>query len=81
MRNGYDLYPLGRTTPTRSFTIEQSKDFIKSGAFAEKGKVIACGSDHGRVYVFNTAESEPLQILRLGDKGQVIQAVAVCVSS
>ncbi|KAG5328284.1 hypothetical protein C0989_010717, partial [Termitomyces sp. Mn162] len=36
---------------------------IIQGVFAEEGKIIVCGSDHGTVYVVDTATREILQKL------------------
>ncbi len=78
MTDGFDLYSANRSSPSRSFKIKSSKKFVKSGVFGEKGKVVVCGSDHGKVYVFATAEMEPLQVLRHGTHAHLIQTMEVC---
>jgi hypothetical protein len=64
LSSGFDLYNIQRTTPTRSMIIPTKKKFVKQGAFAESGTVIACGSDHGRVYIFSFNKCEELQTLQ-----------------
>ena len=74
MTNGFDLYSATRTTPLRSFYIETCKKYVKKGVFGEKGGIVICGSDHGKVYIFGTNNGEPRQSLRHG-KGGLIQVV------
>ena len=76
MTNGFDLYSATRTTPLRSFYIETSRKYVKKGVFGEKGSIVICGSDHGKVYVFGTNKGETLQTLKHG-KGGLIQTVEV----
>ncbi|KAG6882255.1 hypothetical protein C0993_011356, partial [Termitomyces sp. T159_Od127] len=47
---------------------------IIQGVFAEEGKIIVCGSDHGTVYVVDTATREILQKLSGSGLMQVIAA-------
>jgi hypothetical protein len=76
MTSGFDLYSAMRTTPLRSFYIETSRKYIKKGVFGEKGSIVICGSDHGKVYIFGTNKGESLQTLKHG-KGGLIQTVEV----
>jgi len=78
MMDGFDLYHANRGSPSCSFKIESSKKFVRNGVFGEKGRVVVCGSDHGKVYVFAMAETELMQILRHGAHTQLIQTVEVC---
>ena len=77
MTNGFYIYPPNRTTPIRTFKIDATRRFVRNGVFAEMGKVVVCGSDHGSVYAFRTDDGEPRQILRHGGIGQMVQAVEV----
>ena len=77
MTNGFDIYPLHHTTPTRSYLVENKRKFIKAACFAEKGKVVVCGSDHGRAYIFSSSKSTDPQILQHGDCNQMVQTAAV----
>lgn len=77
MNNGFDLYLSNRTTPTKTFTVATHRRFVKGGVFAELGKAVVCGSDHGKVYVFGIDNGKPWQILKHGNAEQMIQAVEV----
>jgi hypothetical protein len=77
MSNGFDLYPANRTTPTRTFKVDTHRRFVKAGVFAEMGRAVVCGSDHGKVYIFGTDDQKPSQILRHGSAEHMIQAVEV----
>jgi len=77
MRNGFNLYPPNRMTPIRTFKINTRRRFVRNGVFAEMGKVVVCGSDHGSVYVFGIDDGKPRQILTHGGTGQMVQAVEV----
>lgn len=61
--NGFDLYHFNRTSPLRTFSIQQSQKYVKHGSFGEGSTIAACGSDHGKVYVFNLASPEIVQTL------------------
>ncbi|KAF8509297.1 hypothetical protein BU17DRAFT_70496 [Hysterangium stoloniferum] len=52
MGNGFDLYPANHTTPMRTFKVHMQKKLVKAGVFAERGRAVVCGSDHGKAYVF-----------------------------
>lgn len=77
MTDGFDLYSLSRTSPSRSFIVPTTKTFTKNGVFGEKGHTIVTGSDHGKVYVFPVNKTEPIQRLKHGSEGVMIQAVEV----
>ncbi|KAF8516552.1 WD40-repeat-containing domain protein [Hysterangium stoloniferum] len=78
MGNGFDLYPANRTTPMRTFKVQ--KKFVKAGVFAERGKAVVCGSDHGKAYVFGIDNRKLQQILRHKGAEQMIQAVGAMSS-
>ncbi|KAF9527061.1 WD40-repeat-containing domain protein [Crepidotus variabilis] len=77
MTNGFDLYPFNKPTPSRNFPVETNRLFIKSAVFAENGKIIVTGSDHGKVYIFGTTSSTALQVLKHGGREQLVQVVEV----
>jgi hypothetical protein len=77
LSKGFDLYELPRSSPSYSFAVPNKKKCVKDGAFAEKASAIVCGTDHGQVYVFSTASSTPMQILRAAGKTVEIQAIGV----
>jgi len=61
MMNGFDLY-----LPIRTFEVQTHRKFVKMASFGETGKMVACGSDHGKAYVFGIGDKEPKQILNHG---------------
>jgi hypothetical protein len=77
MTDGFDLYNLPRTTPSRSFVVPTAKHFAKKGVFGEKGNTVVTGSDHGNVYVFTVNKTEPIQRLEHGREQVMIQTVEV----
>ena len=77
MSTGFDLYLANRTTPTKTFTVDTRRQFVKGGVFVEMGRAVVCGSDHGKVYVFGIDDGKPWQILRHGSAEQMIQVVEV----
>lgn len=58
---------MNRTSPVRSFKIPNTKHYMKEGRFGENSTVAICGSDHGKVYVFEIATGEKMQTLRHGN--------------
>lgn len=77
MTNGFDLYNLSRTAPSRSFVVPTTKKFAKKGVFGERGNAVVTGSDHGKVYVFMVNKKEPIQRLEHGRENVMIQVVEV----
>jgi hypothetical protein len=77
LSKGFDLYDLPRSSPSYTFAIPTTKRCIKVGVFAEESSVVACGSDHGKIYIFSTASPTPLQILRQAGGSTAIQALDV----
>ena len=78
MDGGFDLYTANHLTHIRSFPVPMTKKYVKSGAFAEGGKAIVCGSDHGKAYVFGIGDSIPKQELIHSSRKHIIQTVTVC---
>ena len=77
MSDGFDLYAANRPAVIRSFLVRSTKKYIKGGVFAESGRAVVCGSDHGKVYVFAIADTNPKQELVHGHCKQLIQTVSV----
>ncbi|KAF8163859.1 WD40-repeat-containing domain protein [Pholiota molesta] len=75
MEDGFDLYPPSRVSPTLEFKVPTSRRFVKKAVFGERGRVIACGSDHGLVYLFSPEETSPVQVLKHGEDSELIQTV------
>jgi hypothetical protein len=63
LSTGFDLYLSGRTSPLRTFLVPQTKKYIKQGGFGDGSAIVACGSDHGNVYIFNISSSDRVQTL------------------
>lgn len=77
MEDGFDLYPPSRAFPTLQFKVPTTRRFVKKAVFGERGRVIACGSDHGLVYLFSPEDINPIQTLRHGEDSDLIQVVEV----
>lgn len=64
-------------THLRTFPTGPPTRFLpRQVVFAERGKAIVAGSDHGAVYVFDRTTGAPLDVLRHVEKG-LLQTVAV----
>jgi hypothetical protein len=81
LSKGFDLYDLPRSSPSYTFTVPNKKKCVKDGAFAEQASAILCGTDHGKVYVFSTASSIPVQVLTAAGRTIEVQAIGVCHDS
>ena len=77
LSKGFDLYNLPRSSPSYTFAVPNKKSCVKDGIFAEKASAIVCGTDHGKVYVFSTATSDPIQILIAAGKTVEVQVIGV----
>jgi hypothetical protein len=77
MTSGYELYPIHRNSPTRTFEIPNERLYVKMVKFAENGATIVGGSDHGCVYIFNVSESDPVQVLYHERADCMVQTIAV----
>jgi hypothetical protein len=67
LRDGFDLYDLEHPYPMRSFSIPTSRYFVRQGVFAEFFKFAVCGSDHGKVYIFDVRTSALVETLQHGE--------------
>lgn len=77
LSKGFDLYELPRSSPSYTFAVPNKKKCVKDGTFAEKASAIVCGTDHGKVYIFSTGSSDPMQILIAAGKTVEVQAIGV----
>jgi hypothetical protein len=77
MEDGFDLYPPSRASPALEYKVPTNRRFIKKAVFGERGRVVACGSDHGLVYLFSPEETNPVQVLKHGEDLELIQTVEV----
>lgn len=77
MVNGFDLYPPNRTSAILTFKVPARKKYVKQAVFAEKGRLVVCGSDHGLAYIFDINLSGIPQRLSHGKGDELIQTVEV----
>ena len=77
LSKGFDLYDLPRSSPSYTFAVPGKKRCVKVGVFGEDSSIIACGSDHGKIYIFSTASPVPLQIMGQSSRWIPIQALDV----
>jgi hypothetical protein len=68
LSTGFDLYFMNQTSPAWSLYIPNTKLYVKEGHFAENSTMAICGSDHGKVYIFEVATGEKEQILKHGKR-------------
>ena len=50
--------------------------YPKQVSFGEDGRILVGGSDHGAVYIFDTATACPMDLLRHSDCG-LVQTITV----
>jgi hypothetical protein len=74
---GFDVYPIHRSTPIHSFEVPTARKFVKMAVFGEQGSIVAGGSDHGKVYIFDLKAPQITQAIIHGNPTSLIQAVAV----
>ena len=74
---GFNLYDLPQLSPSYTFPILTKKRCVKARVFAEDSSLVACGSDHGKIYMFLTASPVPLQIMGQASHWTPIQALDV----
>src|SRR5271168_723121 len=77
LSKSFNLYDLPRSLPSYMFQTPTRKRCIEDGVFAEESTVVACGSDHGKIYVFSTASPDPVQVIKQANNRVEVQAVAV----
>lgn len=77
LSKGFDLYDLPRSSPSYTFAVPVRKRCVKVGVFAEDSSIIACGSNHGKIYIYSTASPVPLQIMGQSSWWTPIQALGV----
>lgn len=76
---GFDLYSYPRTSPSETFTIACEKTYIHDAVFLEKSNSIACGSDHGKLYLYSLDTTKLIQTLKHGSKTSMLQALDVSI--
>ncbi len=75
--NGFDIYKYPHTAPFNAIEVPRKTPFIHGASFIENGSQVACGSDHGIVYLYSVEKGERLQKLKHGSQTTMIQALDV----
>ncbi len=75
--DGFELYRYPHTAPFSSIEIPRKTPFVHGTTFLENGAQIACGSDHGTIYLFSVELGDRLQKLRHGSQRTMIQTLDV----
>ncbi|GJJ15453.1 hypothetical protein Clacol_009731 [Clathrus columnatus] len=71
LANGFDLHQFDSGAYIRTLATPSLRRISKKVAFGEGGQLVAGGSDHGYVYVFNTATGDQVDALRHSKSGLV----------
>lgn len=74
---GFDLYNYPHTSPSDSFEIPRERAFIQEAIFLEDETTIACGSDHGYIYIFSVGTTKCLQKVKHASSNTLVQVLAV----
>jgi len=77
LAKGFNLYQYPRSSPAESFAIPREKAYVQEGVFLESKTSIACGSDHGEIYLFSLGTSKCLQKLKHGGGKTAVQVLDV----
>jgi hypothetical protein len=77
LAKGFDLYQYPRSSPSESFPIPREKAYVQEGIFLENETSIACGSDHGDIYIYSLGTTKCLQKLKHGGGKAAIQVLDV----
>ena len=75
--DGFDLYRYPHTAPFHTIELSRKTSYTHGAAFIENGMQIACGSDHGIVYLYSVEKAERTQTLKHGSRRTMIQALDV----
>lgn len=49
--------------PKQTYRVSGTSEFPRQAAFGENGTIVVCGSDHGRVYIFDRMKGTVTDIL------------------
>ena len=75
--DGFDIYRYPHTAPFNAIEVPRKTPFVHGVTFVENGAQIACGSDHGTVYLYSVDKGERLQKLKHGSQRIIVQALDV----
>ena len=77
LTKGFDLYQYPQSSPSDSFSIPWGKAIVQEGIFLKNDTSIACGSDHGDMYIYSLGKFKCLQKLKHGGGKAAIQVLDV----
>ena len=78
LTKGFDLYDFPQSSPTDSFANRRERAFVQEAIFLEDETMIACGSDHGRIYTFSVGTAKCIQKIKHGSSKLLVQVLTVC---
>jgi len=77
LRNGFDVYSFKNSKLSEKIRPPSyGRLFVKQAAFVHGSKAIACGSDHGRLYVWDREGSRLEGLTHIDDEDVMVQTVA-----
>jgi WD40 repeat protein len=75
LSDAFDLYHYPHTSPSESFHVPREKAYVHGCTFV--GTLIACGSDHGLVYLYSLDTGNSAGKLWHGSQNSMIQVIEV----
>lgn len=76
---GFSLHNLATGQPIRLYpTGTPKRTYPRQVCFAENGRALVGGSDHGKIYVFDRKTGSPIDVLSHGDERELTSTVTVC---
>ena len=81
LAKGFDLYDFPQSSPSDSFAIPRERAFVQEAIFLEDETMIACGSDHGRIYTFSVGTAKCIQKIKHGSSKSLVQVLSVRTQS
>lgn len=76
MSQGIALYKLSGTERLKTFTIPHNERRSRNVAFHDGATTVICGSDHGKVYIFDRRTGKINDTIHIGVK-EWVQSIAV----
>jgi hypothetical protein len=64
--------------PMQTYRVNATRGFPRQAAFGENGTIVACGSDHGRIYIFDQIKGTVIDILHYSKSR--VGTVTVCAN-
>lgn len=60
----FDLYEFPQETPLKTYSVPSTRRKIKQCAFLDNDELVVCGSDNGKVYLFEANTGDVVQELQ-----------------